>query len=116
MQVARFYQQRDSQSELMVAAEAKYVPLYGAGPSMKEAIAESRTIELGLTISVTATVRLFAGLMTKEYNQELTCRVSLHPTTGIVTSTTCQSPDNNHQQLQDVDDDKLFPQQGSRSP
>ncbi|CAK9855308.1 unnamed protein product [Sphagnum jensenii] len=118
VQVARFYQQRDSQSELMVAAEAKYVPLYGAGPSMKEAIAESRTIELGLTISVTATVRLFAGLMTKEYNQELTCRVSLDPNTGIVTSTACQSPDNNnnHQQLQDVDDDKLFPQQGSGSP
>jgi hypothetical protein len=38
LQVEFFCQQRESQSELKVAAGANYVPLYGAGPSMKQAI------------------------------------------------------------------------------
>jgi hypothetical protein len=38
LQVEIFCQQRESQSELKVAAGDNYVPLYGARPSMKQAI------------------------------------------------------------------------------
>jgi len=80
LQVEFFCQQRESQSELKVAAEGtNYVPLYGAGSSMKQAIADKQSVWLGLTISIKASVRLFAGLMTKHYYQELACHVLLNP-------------------------------------
>jgi hypothetical protein len=68
LQVDFFCQQRESQSELKVAAGANYVPLYGTGPSMKQAIAYKQSVWLGLTISIKASVHLFAGLMTKDYS------------------------------------------------
>jgi hypothetical protein len=62
---------------------------------MKQAIADKQSVWLGLTISIRASVRLFAGLMTKDYHQELACHVLLDPNTATVTSTTRQPPHNN---------------------
>jgi hypothetical protein len=62
---------------------------------MKQAIADKQSVWLGLTISIKASVRLFAGLMTKDYYQELACHVLLDPNTATVTSTNCQPPHHN---------------------
>lgn len=87
-----FYQDCHSQRDVIIKTNSEYVPLYGAGPSLQQAIIENRHIALGLTISVKSLINLFGNLVKKHFTEVIACNVLLNPNTGIVSATYCEPP------------------------
>jgi hypothetical protein len=90
--VEDFYQDCHSERDFTIKANSEYEPLYGAGPSLQQAILENRHIALGLTISVKSHVNLFGNLVKKHFAEIIACNVLLNPNTGAVTATYCEPP------------------------
>jgi len=90
--VPDFYQDCHSKRDVIIKAKAEYVPLYGAGPSLKQAIIENRYIPLGLTVSVKSHVNLFGSLVKKHFIEIIACNILLNPNTGAVAATYCEPP------------------------
>ncbi|KAG0616096.1 hypothetical protein M758_5G090000 [Ceratodon purpureus] len=91
-QVPDFYQDCHSKRDVVIKANSEYEPLYGAGPSLQQAILENRHIALGLTISVKSHVNLFGSLVKKHFTEIIACNVLLNPNTESVTATYCEPP------------------------
>lgn len=91
-QVPGFYQGCNSERDIIIKANAEYEPLYGAGPSLQQAMLENRHIPLGLIISLKSHVNVFGNIVLKYFIQTHVCNVMLNPNTGTVTATYCEPP------------------------
>lgn len=92
VQVPDFQEDCNSQREVSIATNSHDVPLYGAGPSLKQAIADHHHIPLGLTIDVKSQINLFGGIVRKYFLTTIACDVLFNPDTGSVAATYCEPP------------------------
>ena len=92
VQVSDFQEDCNSQREISITANSHDVPLYGAGPSLKQAIVDHHHIPLGLTIDVKSQINLFGGIVRKYFLTTIACDVLFNPDTGAVAATYCEPP------------------------
>lgn len=92
VQVPDFQEDCNSHREVSITANSHDVPLYGAGPSLKQAILDHHHIPLGLTIDVKSQIKLFGGIIREYFLTTIACDVLLNPDTGSVAATYCEPP------------------------
>ena len=92
VQVPDFQEDCNSHREVSITANSHDVPLYGAGPSLKQAILDHHHIPLGLTIDVKSQIKLFGGIIREYFLTTIACDVLFNPDTGSVAATYCEPP------------------------